>query len=94
VWPVTTHSVVLHAACRARPPRPVEAKLVARSTDNPLIETLMGSPEGQFGLVSFPMHAHRDVIFIPLPLVLIEAAPVIGKPFSKCGAFHFGPLSR
>jgi hypothetical protein len=25
---------------------------------------------------------------MPLLLVLIEAAPLIGKPFSKCGAFH------
>jgi hypothetical protein len=38
------------------------------------------------------MHGHHDGTFVPLLLVLIEAAPPIGKPFSKRGAFHFGPF--
>jgi hypothetical protein len=35
------------------------------------------------------MHGHDDGTFMPTLLVLIEAAPTISKPFSKCGAFHF-----
>jgi hypothetical protein len=67
----------LHAACRARQLRPVQAKLFAGPTDDPRIETLLGPSEGHLGLLSLAMHGHDDGTFMPMLLVLIEAAPTI-----------------
>jgi hypothetical protein len=39
------------------------------------------------------MDSYHDGTSMPLLLVLIEATSLISKPFSKCGAFHFGPSS-
>jgi hypothetical protein len=78
----------LHAACRARQLRPVQAKLFASPTDDPRIEGLLGPSEGHLGLLSLPMHGHRDGTFMPALLLAIEAEPTIGKPFSECGTFQ------
>jgi hypothetical protein len=73
--------------------RPVEAELFTGLTDDPRIENLPRASKGHLGLLSLSMHSNHDGTFMPpLMLVLIEATPLISKPFSKCGAFHPGSI--
>jgi hypothetical protein len=53
------------------------------------VEDLTRTAERNFSPSAFPMHGYHDLPLVPpLMLTVIDAAPLLHKPFSECGAFH------
>jgi len=77
------------AALRSRQLRRVEPKFLTGPADNTHVEGLTRTAERYFGPSAFPMHSYHDLPLVPsLMLTVIDAAPLLHKPFSECGAFH------
>jgi hypothetical protein len=73
--------------------RRIESEFLAGLSHDARVEDLLRTTEWNLGPSTFSMHGHRDVACMPaLMLAMIDAAPLLDQPLSKCCAFH--PLLR